>query len=223
VERRGNISALDIPAAAGLIEQVHVVFFPHNIVGSEFNFYGPRLSRLARYLAVRANGVCSPVKFEALIRQDVMEQLNRLEDIRLFDLKIRASYATVIAEADEDLGSAFKAAARAGQADELEIILRPPSRSRGILRERLLSTVRWLGQRRDLREEASRFIVKGFDGHADRVDAIDILKDQLISRKRIVLENERTRALVSESAYTAIEQAYSELRSELLVAAGVQM
>ena len=223
VERRGAIEPLAIPQAAGLVEQVHVVFFPNHIVGAEFNFYGPRLSRLERYFAIRADGVCPPVRFEPLLRQDVTEQLNRLGDLRLFHLKIHASYANVIAEADEDLGSAFKAAARAGQAEELEIILRPQAHSRGILSEGLLQTARWLGRRRDLREEASRFIVKGLDSQIDRVDEVDILKDQLISRKRIVLDDKRTRALDSESAYAAIEESYTELRAELTAAAGVQL
>lgn len=224
VERRGTIEPLSIHPAAGLVEQVHVAFFPNQIVGSEFNFYGPRLSRLARYFAVRANGVCPPVTFEPLLRQDVTEQLNRLADVRLFHLKIHASYAGVVAEADQDLGAAFDAAARAGQAEELEIILRPRAYSRGTLASRLLHTVKQLARRQDLREEASHFTVSGFNEVAERVDAVDILKDQLISRKRIVLgEDERARALDSESAYAAIETAYTELRSELLVAAGVRM
>lgn len=223
IERRGTISPLGIPSAAGLVEQVHVVFFPHNIVGSEFNFYGPRLSRLGRYIEVKANGICPSVTFEPLLRQDVMEQIERLADIRLLNLKIHASYASVISQADQDLGSAFEAAARAGQAEELEIILRPRSHSRETLAQGLLQTVRRLTQRQDLREESSRFIVKGLDEDTERVEIIDILKDQLISRKRIILEDERTRALNSESAYAAIEQAYTELRDELLLAAEVRM
>lgn len=222
VERRGAIEPLGIPQAAGLVEQVHVTFFPNQIVGAEFNFYGPRLSRLERYFAVRADGVCPPVIFEPLLRQDVTDQLDRLGDVRLFHLKIHASYAGIVAEADQDLGAAFEAAARAGQAEELEIILRPRAHSRGTLANRLLRTVKQLAQRQDLREEASHFTVKGFNEVADRVEAVDILKDQLISRKRIVLEDERTRALDTESAYAAIEDAYTELRTELLRAAGVR-
>ena len=223
VERAGEIGALGIPASAGLLEQVHVLFFPHNIVGSEFNFYGPRISRLSRYMAAKANGTCPPVTFEPLLRQDVMGQIDRLVDIRLLQLKIHASYADVVAEADQDLGSAFEAAARAGQAEELEIILRPRAHSRQALTNRLLETVKRLARGQELRQESSRFSIKGLDAETERVETVDILKDQLISKKRIILENERTRALDSESAYAAIDEAYNELRDKLLVAAGVQL
>jgi hypothetical protein len=223
VERRGEIESLEIPVAAGLLEKVHVVFFPNQIVGSEFNFYGPRLPRLGRYFAAKASDVCPPVTFEPLLRQDVIEELDRLGDIRLLHLKIHASYASVIAQADQDLGSAFEAAARAGGAEELEIILRPRSHSRQPLANRLLRTVKRLARYQDLRQETSRFIVKGFDEEAAQIDTVDILKDHLIARKRIILEDERTRALNSESAYAAIEQAYNELRDELLLASEVRM
>lgn len=223
VERRGEIDTLDIPAAAGLLEQVHVVFFGHNIAGSEFNFYGPRLSRLARYIAEKANGTCPPLTFEPLLRQDVMEQIGRLEDIRLLHLKIHASYADVVAEADQDLGSAFEAAARAGEAEELEIILRPRAHSRQALSSRLLQTVKRLAHGRDLRQESTHFSIKGYDSETGRVETVDILRDQLISKQRIILQDERTRALDSASAYAAIAEAYEELRDELLAAARVQM
>ena len=44
VERGGELEDLYIPTAAGLAEAIHVVFFDHNIVGADFNFYGPRMS-----------------------------------------------------------------------------------------------------------------------------------------------------------------------------------
>lgn len=223
VERHGEIGPLGIPTTAGLLEQVHVVFFGHNIVGSEFNFYGPRLSKLSRYIGQKANGTCPPVNFEPLLRQDVIEQIDRLEDIRLLQLKIHASYADVVAEADQDLGSAFEAAARAGEAEELEIILRPRAHSRQALSTRLLQTVKRLAHSPGLRQESTHFLIRGYDSEVGRVETVDILRDHLISKKRIILQNERTRALDSGSAYHAIEEAYDELRDELRSAARVQM
>ena len=52
LEQAGTVSDLKIADNAGLVEAVHVVFFPDNIVGADFNFYGPRLSRLGYYLRV---------------------------------------------------------------------------------------------------------------------------------------------------------------------------
>lgn len=44
LEEKGIVKALNVPATAGLVEQIHVRFFPKNVVGFDFNFYGPRLS-----------------------------------------------------------------------------------------------------------------------------------------------------------------------------------
>ena len=219
VERGGRLSRLNIPAESGLVEQVHVVCFPDGIIGSEFNFYGPRLSRLGRYLTVKAGALCPEIRFEPLLREDVVQQLMRLGDIRLLQLRIRAGYAAVVAQADRDLGAAFQAARRAGEADEVEVILKPRAYSRGRLSERILTAVRTLARRTDVRESVERFVVKGLDRETQQVEMIDVLSDYLISRKQIILEDPRTRALNSGSAYAAVEEAYEELRDELRAAA----
>jgi hypothetical protein len=152
VEQGGDLTPLRIPAGAGLVEQIHIVFFPDGLVGSEFNFYGPRISHLGSYLAEKSPVPGMHFAFEHLLRQDVAEQLARLEDIRLLDLRIRSSYANVIAEADHDLGSAFKAAQRASEADEVGLVLRPRPYSRGSLAIRLLDTVRRVSKNEDCRE-----------------------------------------------------------------------
>jgi hypothetical protein len=215
LEQAGILSPLALPSASGLVEQIHVVFFRDNIVGAEFNFYGPRLSRLRQYLSEKAKDSCQPLTFEPLLRQDIADQLSRLQDVRLLQLRIRASYAATIAEADQDLGSAFAAAARAGEAEVLEITLRPPAYSRGRLSDRILSTVKRLAGLNDLRDEVSCFVLKGLDNATGRVELVDILSDQLIAKKQIFRED-------ICSAHGAIEEAYNELQDQLLTAAGVR-
>ena len=69
VEEGGVLSDLQIPPSSGIAEEIHVVFFPNNIVGSEFNFYGPRISRLRRYLAAKTANVAVVPYFEPLLRR----------------------------------------------------------------------------------------------------------------------------------------------------------
>jgi len=216
------LSPLEIPSAAGLVEQVHIVFFPRNLVGADFNFYGPRLSRLEDYFAARGDDLCPLVAFEPLLRQDVAEQLERLADIRLFQLRIHVSYIDTVTQANRDLGSAFEAAKNAGLAQEVEIILSPRAYSRRSLSQKLFSTARRLLAHRNLLTEASRFRVKGMHKSTGRVELLDLLSDQLIVKKRIFRENPRTRALDRGSAYAAIQEAYDELRDQLLAAASAQ-
>lgn len=223
VEREGTLTDLAIPEDSGLFEGIHIVVFENNIVGMDFNFYGPRISRLSRYFRAKAGGYSADLTFEQLVRQDVAADLARLREIRTFHLKIRASYADVVSDADEDLGSAFKAAERVSEAQELELVLRPQKYSRNPLAGRLLMAAKHLVGRRDLREETSKFEVKGVREDTGAVEVVDLLRDQLVAREGIMRQSERGRALDKSSAYSAIEKAYSELESELLLAAGVKL
>ncbi len=40
IDAAGNLSDLNLAASEGLVEPAHIVFFPHGLVGIEFNFYG---------------------------------------------------------------------------------------------------------------------------------------------------------------------------------------
>jgi hypothetical protein len=221
LEEAGELSPLEISERTGLYEPIHIVFFPGNIVATEFNFYGPRPSRLGAYLIAKA-GAPATMTVDPLLRGDIADQLNRLQDIRVFDLKVRASYAETLAQLNEDIGRAFDAVARAGAAQEVQVILRPQPYSRNSLSQRLLGFVRRLASDATVRENASRFHIRGFDEGTGRVEEIDVLRDQLIAKRRMVRLSDRTRAIDSTSAYGAIEEAYEELRPDLEAAASAR-
>lgn len=221
VERSGVLSDLTLTADAGLAEVTHLAFFPQNILGAVFNFYGPRPTRLGPYLAARVPGIPPDIAIEPLLRQDVLAELNRLGGLRLFDLKVRRSYADTVAQADASLGAAFQAAAEAGEADLVQVVLRTNRQRASRLRQNLRTVARNLLGRADLREEAERFVVAGVDTHTERVVEVDLLSDKLVSVKRIVSQGGRSKALDADSAYEAITTAHQELRDELHRAAGV--
>lgn len=221
LEQQGQLTDLAIPANSGLAEAIHIVVFGNNIVGSDFNFFGPRMSRFSWYLREKGNGLCPDVTFEPLLRQDVAAQLERFREIRMFHLKIRSSYAAIVEQADQDLGQAFAAAHRAGDADELEIVLRPRKYSRNALADRVLQAARVLARRGDLRLEASKFSVKGVRGDTGALEVVDVLRDQLVAHEAVVRQSARGRALDSASAFDAIERAHTALESDLVIAAAV--
>jgi hypothetical protein len=221
VERAGRLSDLNIPADSGLVEAIHIVSFEDNIFAADYNFYGPRMSQLSHYLAVRAAEQSPAVTFEALIHPDVEEQLNQLEDVRLFQLKIRAPFAAHVSRASANLGSAFEAAARVGNAEELEIILRPAKRSHNTLSRQLINAARSLLSLSDITTEASKFKIAGHRSDIGRTDTIDLLNEQLIAKADVVRQSRRGRAVDSKSVYEAIHRAYTELRPRLEQAAGI--
>jgi hypothetical protein len=222
VEQGGALSQLDLSPDAGLAEQVHVIFFPNAIVGADFNYYGPRVTRLAAYLQAKVPDLPERLEFQPLLRPDVAEQLEQMRDVRLLRLRIHASYAARVAEANRSLGAAFRAAERAGGGEEIEIVIRPRAYSRQTLPRRLLGMVRRVLALPDLRTEATHFSIKGLNGQTNQIDVVDLLSDQLAARAEILCQERHTRALNSASAYAAIERAYADLRPQLLLAAGVK-
>lgn len=221
-EEKGVFSPLSIAAGKGLVEPIHVVFFPDNIVGCEFNFYGPRIGKLRTYLVTKGGDRCRTVTFAALLRQDVADDLNRLRTLRTFQLKIHSSYAEVVEKADERLGSAFREAREAGGAEIVEISLKPATRSKAAkLAAELLDSVRRITKLPDIRDQAKTFTVAGEEEGTGRQFVIDLLSDQLIAKKKILKSDPKSRAVNSESAYQAIEEAYAELRDELIKVPGL--
>ena len=217
IDAAGNLSDLNLKATEGLVEAAHIVFFPENIVGVEFNFYGPRPTRLGFYLGAMSKLAIFPT-FDPLLRSNVGNQLDRLEDVRLFNLKVRPSYVGAVKSADEDLGSAFESARKLGSTEELQIVIRPSkSGSRGML-ARIKNTAQTLLKLPDFQTETSKCLIRGKMEDSGRVEPLDLLHDQLVSHKKIVRVNGRGRALDTQAAYDAVSQAHSELADELKTA-----
>jgi hypothetical protein len=221
VEQGGKLRALGVPTGAGLAERTHMVFFPDNIVGVEFNFYAPRISRLRYYLAEKAPTLAPRVTFDALLRNDAAERLADLKDIRMLDLRIRPSLLATIKETNDSLGSAFGALISAGKAEDVEIVLRTAPRSKSALSHPLLTACKRILRDKDFRNEASTFRVKGYSNELKRVEIVDLLSDALISKKAVVREGANTKAVDSTSAFMAIEEAYKDHREELLAATSI--
>lgn len=217
LELGGALQPLSIDQDAGLAEQIHVAFYENSIAGSEFNFYGPRMSRVARYLSDRAG--MSPISFDYLIRQNIVDQLDQLRDIRLFQLRIAPSHLDEIARLDESVAEMFRSALALGDPGRVEVILRPVPYSREPLSERVRDALRALAGRRETLEAADVFKTAG-RGEDGRLRNLDLLKDELVVQRDIERLGDGSRALNPDSVYRAIDSAYDELRGELENAAG---
>lgn len=219
LELGGALGPLAIDQGAGLAEQVHVAFYDNNIVGSDFNFYGPRMSRVARYLHGRAG--IPAISFDFLVRQDVVNQLNQLQDIRLFQLRISPSHVDEIGRLDDNVADMFRSALAFGDPGRVEVILRPVPYSREPLSGRVREALRALAGRRETLEAADVFKTAGraADG---RIRNLDLLKDELVAEREVRRLGDGSRALDRDSVYSAIDSAYEELHAELENAAGAR-
>ena len=222
LEQAGQISDLDLDSDSGLLETIHVVFFSDNIVGAEYNHFGPRLSRLGIYLHEKSEEAVDRAVFHPLLRADAAQQLDRLAEIRLLDLSIHPAYAEALRQIDLSLGDAFAANARLlDNPKTVQVVVKPQERSRQAALHRFLAPIRRLLGQSDLLLNTERLQLRERCRDTDRVETIDLLKDQVISTKSIVRLNERSRALAPDSAFQAICEAYDDLAEHLQTATGM--
>lgn len=220
-EAGGELTDLVVADDAGICEASHLCIFPDGIVGIEFNFYGPRPSRLAWYLRRVVGDDCPEFKLEALLRQDVAAVLQRKNAVRKLSHNVRRPYIDVIEQANASLGSALRAAETASRADCVGVYLEPEPYQRRNLDGGILGMLRSLAPRSDLRENARTLKATVIDAETDRAEEIDLLRDELISQKKILRLHDRTRVLLSDDAYAKIAEAYAERRDDLAAAASV--
>jgi len=225
VEDGGLLSPLNIPATSGLAEHVHLVFFTNQILGADFNFFGPRPSRFAWYHNEKTRGKHPPISVDPLLKADVAASLQRMRDVRVLRLKIRRAYVETIRAANSTLGRAFAAAAAAGDAEQVELVLAPRRYSRTeSLKSDLLTAVRRLARRSDLTDgDVLAFHVRGENRDSGSIEEVDVLSSQVITRRRIVRLNERTRVLDPDSAYSEIRAAFGELREDIESASAISL
>ena len=219
IEEQGNVSPLSVPANAGLVEIIHVRFFPKNIIGFDANFYGPRLPRFARYINQVATGVGPKVNFDPLLRRDAVKELSG-KDLRVFSMRIKRSEIDTVRRASKSLGAAFEATDKVSQADEVQIILRPTLYTRGNLGKKMMDLTKKLAKRNDIGSIASEFKVDVLSpGKASQT--IDLLGDAFIADTRILRQSTKGRALEPKDAFAKIEEAYEDRKQELGKAASL--
>jgi hypothetical protein len=91
--RDSSTFIFEIAEEQGIAENSHMVFFPNNILGLEYNYRGPGVARFEEYLRKKVLIPESEVSFHALIDKDFEEKLQRWSELR--ELRIRVSHREV--------------------------------------------------------------------------------------------------------------------------------
>ncbi|MEU8232838.1 hypothetical protein AB0C12_24930 [Actinoplanes sp. NPDC048967] len=217
-EAYGKLKDLALAEEEGLCEVCHICIFPEGVVGMEYNFYGPRASRFPAYLERIAPGRVPEFTLESILRHDMLEKLRSKTGVRAMELKVRRSYIETVKELDQRTGNALEALAEGNDAETIGVMLGPEPYQRVNLADRTLQFIRDMVRRDDLRDNVSQFKASVVEEGSTKVDEINLLQDQLISSRKILRLGERTRVLDSEDAFRNIEDAYVELRQDLLSA-----
>ncbi|WP_100406275.1 hypothetical protein [Bacillus solitudinis] len=219
LETEGVLKPLIIPANSGLAEITHFVYFPQkNVVGVEFNFFGPRATSLGNYLLDKSsnfNNRFEYIKIVPILNQDVDNQLSDMGEVNLFTMEVARNELALIEELDRDLYSAFDSAAKVtDEAESVELVLRKKKYSRGgftlpFSKEKLKSILS-IG---DNRQKFNKLKVDAQSRSEERNKVFDLLEDKMITSKKVTTLGGRSRSVDSESMFEKIEEAYNDLES----------
>lgn len=218
IEDQGNFTGLTIPPTAGVAEITHFVYFvDDNMMGVEFNFYGPRSSRLGFYIQEKTSLV-SQFILTPILRMDISETLNKVSEVSDFRFQAHRSASETIKQLNENLFEAFKASAAASEAETIEIVLRKKeySKTRFILPFKIKNLINILKDK-DQRDQFKKLGANAYDPEIKRERYFDFLEDKFVFTKKVIQQSERSRSINSISMYAAIKEAYNEHRKDLII------
>jgi hypothetical protein len=208
----GDRRELELDDEAGLIEAIHLCLFPNGIIGAEFFFYGPRISRFQKYLNVKLQ--VGPFEILDVIRHDVIEQALRWGDIRLLRIKVDPSVMSREAAAAANIDGLLNAAQSFDAGVWAELTLRAESNDDGFKRnvKGLLTRLKNGSNDAHIFEKLE---IEGKPTLDDPVTPLDILSERMYRMVEIPYRAQRHRDLNSDAAFAAIRQAYREVARDI--------
>jgi hypothetical protein len=218
---------IEMAETQGIAEHSHMVFFPDNILGFEYNYRGPGVGRLEEYFEKKAPIPESAVSFNALIDRDFEEKLQRIEDLR--ELRIRVSHREVegasaqrIIPDEDDPFEVLDTMKDFGEAGEYELTWKSRTYSRESISKRFISIARSYLRRYDTENESAKLVVRGHDGEG-HMQEINVLKGHLMYEETAFKLRPADRGVISDSAFQAIEKAYRDNRDAIERAAALYL
>jgi hypothetical protein len=216
LEQAGRVEDMNLAEDQGLLESVHVVFLPDNVIGAEYNHYGPRVSRLGQYLHVKSAGGVERASINPIIRKTVADQLDQLVDLHSLEINIVPSTAEIVRQAHQPLGNALRALAGiSGSPGSIHLIYRPTSNTESSFLTSMIAPLKFLTENINFLGGAKKLKIEGRRPGAKKLELFDLLKHEITSQREMILLNPRGRALDSEAAFSTIIDAYKELKSDI--------
>lgn len=212
-EQNGVTSLLDLPIDVGLYEPTHFVIFPNNVLGTEYNYYGPRISCLKDYITHKVPDLVDEVELIPLMKHDFMEQLSKIGEIKLFRLKVHVDNIVLTGLLNKSLQSALENMRTiSGDADYIEVVLN----SRYDIQLSFLDKLAYWLRRSEVKDNVSILQLRARNEETMKIETFDLLQEYMLSVKQVIKRDKIHRSVDKNSMYNAIEESYEELRPEIL-------
>jgi hypothetical protein len=205
-----QVRALPIPANAGLVEPTHVVLGGDGVIAAEYNHQAPRItSQFARYLQTKLD---LELHIEAFVQGSIVEQLERLDYITLFEASLEPTDGLVQMLVDSGpFGDAVERLAHASEGRRVYVRMSSDKENDGFTanaKQFLRKMLPYVES--DHGPKVLR--VEGLDPVPGDIEVVDLLKQKLVRAEDFEQPDARTKALDTTSAYQHIDRALAEVR-----------
>lgn len=214
IERGGRLKTLELSEDEGLIDVCHIIIFEDWHVAAEFNHEGPRIEKLGNYLFEKGGNLPTAPRFLPLFERDIVEVVNGLDQVRVFEVEVPPDSVALLREADQDIASAVQASAKAGGSKKVGLTLTSETGTTALrsLTERFANFVKSHPLER---KEFKALRAVGYANGSTVSRYVDILEEKLVSGEIFPRSSPRSRSIKSDVAYDLIEKAYQSRKSKL--------
>ena len=216
LEFMGRISDINLRDDQGLLEAIHVVFFPKNVIGVEYNHYGPRITRLGQHLFKQSREAVPSAKIGPVVSRDVVEKLERYRTLHLVTLAVLPPAIDIVQSIHDPLGDLLRAQADIlGRPKTVNLDLRVERDGEENFLDQMRRPLAELVRSQPFREGAKRLKVEGRYEPGGPGDPLNLLHDDITAKRRMIRMTPRGRALHSDTAFATIIETYAELRNDI--------
>jgi hypothetical protein len=214
IDEGGIWRFLQLPQDAGVLHLSHIVLFPDGVVAAETHQHGPRLSQLSQFVAAKVQGY-PPISFDPLINRSVVDRLHNLGDLRLVHFRIKRTYQQILNEKGINLAASFEGVDQDQNGETIEVSLRWTGPARRSIVRRALDTIIAAVADPESRPAFERADVRGYNSSTGQVESFDLLREQIVTVRKGIRQDERHRVIQSEHMFYQIRTAYTDLRPEI--------
>lgn len=213
IEENGKRKPLKLSGSQGLFEPSHFSIFNNNVLGMEYNLYGPKTAAFKDYILKKADSLIDDVEITPIPRSDLDNLINSLGEVRLFDIAILPEFVEQIKKLDENLHAAFKQMKSFNHSRKIELVLKPSEESQSGI-ERFLGNFKQHKKDEELTDSLEKLKVKARNAITERIEWFDLL-DSLVDSKKDIQKDGNSRSVDSNSMFGGIKDAFIENKSDI--------
>lgn len=209
-ERNGNEQPIDAPPNTALLESTHFIFFPANILGIEFNYFGPRATTLMSYIPAKSGGRIDEMDLQMIVDEDARQTIKRIGSISLARLVIRRDAGAQLNEIDSSLLSVMRGLLNySDNAETYEIVIRKAPKADDLQMAGGKSRLAHWIMNEENRAVTDKLLLRGRNIQTGKIENFDLLGDGFIFEVKVDRIDSKHSTVVSESMYNRIIEAYN--------------